>query len=270
MLWVDTLGKQRAADDQRRTDQLWYGQPLMQQKRREYYRAQRLQIAAHRHRLNGERTQGREVAPAAEAGVDDTQQQYPRPAGSCDGHGKTAFTQQQKEHRHGGRQHLQQGILHTIHAFGLFVEDQHDGIAHGAHDAIEDACCVDLSAAPAVHQYDAAADAQESRDLHTGQRLMEQQRRQGHDHHRATVVQQGSGGYTDDPVTGVQEHPASAHSRAGQADQQYALLAPCEGETMTRQKEKGQQAHAAQQRPQQYDLATLQRDMAGNNAVEAK
>ena len=235
---MDTFGEQRAADDQRRSQQLRRRQPLMQQKRREDHRAQRLQIAAYRHGLDGKRAEGGEVAPAAEAGVDDAQQQYPRPAGGSDGHGEAAFAQQQKKHRNGGRQHLQQGILHTVHAPGLFVEDQHHRVAHGAHDTIEEARCVDLPATQAVYQHDAAADAQESCDLHPGQRLMEQQRRQGHDHHRAAVIQQRCGGYADDPVSGIQEHPAGTHGRAGKTDQQYAALAAREGETMAGQEKK--------------------------------
>ena len=39
---------------------------------------------------------------------------------------------------------------------------------------------------------------------------------------------------------------------------------------MTRQKKERQQTHAAQQRPQQYDLAAVQGDVAGHVAVEAE
>ena len=165
---------------------------------------------------------------------------------------------------------MQQGVLHAVHAAGFFVEDQHGGVAHGAEDAVQEAGDAETSAAPAVHQYDAAADAQEARDLHPGQRLVKHQRRQGHHNHRTAVVEQGGGGHADGAVSRVQEHPACAHGRAGQQDQRHAPPTPGKGEPVAGEKEERQQAHAAQQRPQQHDLTALQVDVAGHNAVEAE
>ena len=80
------------------------------------------------------------------------------------------MTQQKHKHRGGGRQHLQQRILHAVHAFRLLVEDQHGGIAYGAENAVQKTGDAETSAAPAVHQYDTAADADKARDFHPCQR----------------------------------------------------------------------------------------------------
>ena len=144
---MDTFGKQRAAKDQYRADHLHRRQTLVQQQGGEDHGAQRLQIAANRHGLNRERTDSGEVAPAAKACVDDAQQQYPRPACTGDGHGKPTLAQQQKKYCGGGRKHLQQGVFHAVHALGFFVEDQHDGVAYRAHNAVNEACRFDLPAA---------------------------------------------------------------------------------------------------------------------------
>ena len=165
---------------------------------------------------------------------------------------------------------MQQRVLHAVHAFRLLVEDQHGGIAYGAENAVQKTGDAETSAAPAVHQHDAAADADKARDFHPCQRLVEHQRRQRHHDYRAAVVQQRRGGHADGLIACVQEHPAGSHGCAGQQDQRYVFAASGKEKPVAGQKEKRQQTHAAQQRPQQDDLAALQRDMAGHDAVEAE
>ena len=99
---------------------------------------------------------------------------------------------------------------------------------------------------------------------------MKHQRRQRHNDHRSAIIQQRCSGHTDGLVSGIQEHPAGAHGRAGQQDQRYIHAASGKGKTVTGQEEKGQQTYAAQQRPQQHDLPAVKGNVAGNNTIEAE
>ena len=109
----------------------------MQQQRGKDNGRQRLQIAAHGDRLHRQHTNGGEIAPAAETGAHDSQQQDPRPVTSGNGHGQSAAAQQQQKHGRCGGQHLQQRIFHTVHALCLLIQNQHHRIANSTHDAIE-------------------------------------------------------------------------------------------------------------------------------------
>ena len=110
----------------------------------------------------------------------------------------------------------------------------------------------------------------EPRQLPPGQPFSKCQAGQRHNDHRAAIALQGR--YPDAylSVCLIQEDPMDPHNKTGQHQKQKIPFVPEKPQLIPPEKKESSQRNRPDQRSQQHDLLTAQRDTAGDYTVGAK
>ena len=121
-----------------------------------------------------------------------------------------------------------------------------------------------------VYQHYADKNDHETRDLGLRQFFPEDDRGQDHDDRRAGVVKKRCKADADLLICFIKEHPACTHRHTGENNKQRIPSVFFHMKSSPAHKEQDDQQSAADHCPEKYDLIAVQRDVTGNNAIQAK
>ena len=108
------------------------------------------------------------------------------------------------------------GGLDAVDFVDLLAEDDHDGVADGAHATEEKPERGDALAEALAHDEEGAEDdGRKARHLNRGQARLEDHRAERHHDHGAAVVEQRGHAYADVAVRLEEKEPCRAERRAG-------------------------------------------------------